>query len=226
MDEPVRQAVLALGPAATARSSVAPTRDPWQVLVSEVMLQQTQVDRVVPKWTGFHWTVPIRPRRVRRRRLGDVLRMWQGLGYPRRAQNLHRSAQASLRTRRVSATPWRAARTSGRWCTTPPRAVLAFAFEARRCGGRHQHRHESLPACGVNRCAPRTCSAMLTWPSPWRSPGRGIRALMDLGAVLCRARNAALRANVHIAGWCVVGAGRGDDPAVGFCWRQRRAEPV
>ena len=69
------------------------TRDPWAVLVSEVMLQQTQVARVVPKWEGFLARFPD-PAACAAAPLGDVLRAWQGLGYPRRARNLHAAARA------------------------------------------------------------------------------------------------------------------------------------
>ena len=67
------------------------TRDPWAILVSEVMLQQTQVERVIDRWTHFlgRWpTVEL----FAAASLGDVLIEWQGLGYPRRARNLHSAA--------------------------------------------------------------------------------------------------------------------------------------
>ena len=69
------------------------TRDPWAVLVSEVMLQQTQVARVIPKWHAFLDAYPT-PAACSAVPLGDVLRLWQGLGYPRRARNLHAAAGA------------------------------------------------------------------------------------------------------------------------------------
>ena len=67
------------------------TRDPWAVLVSEVMLQQTQVSRVLPYWAHFieRWPEPADFAAVP---LADVLRAWQGLGYPRRAVALHDTA--------------------------------------------------------------------------------------------------------------------------------------
>src|SRR4051812_25257647 len=67
------------------------TRDPWAVLVSEVMLQQTQVARVIPKWHAFLASFPDTGS-CARATLGDVLRLWHGLGYPRRARNLHAAA--------------------------------------------------------------------------------------------------------------------------------------
>jgi A/G-specific adenine glycosylase len=67
------------------------TRDPWAVLVSEIMLQQTQVARVLPYWSRFieRWPTPAACAAAP---LKEVLREWHGLGYPRRALALHDSA--------------------------------------------------------------------------------------------------------------------------------------
>lgn len=69
------------------------TRDPYKILVSEVMLQQTQVDRVLPKYKSFLKRFPS-VRALATAPLGDVLRAWQGLGYNRRAKMLHDCAKA------------------------------------------------------------------------------------------------------------------------------------
>jgi A/G-specific adenine glycosylase len=69
------------------------TRDPWRVLVSEMMLQQTQVERVIPKYRAFLRAWPS-ARALARASLGDVLRAWSGLGYNRRARFLHEAARA------------------------------------------------------------------------------------------------------------------------------------
>src|SRR6266508_6752682 len=66
-------------------------RDPWRILVAEVMLQQTQVERVIPKWNAFCSAYPT-PAACGAESLGEVLRLWHGLGYPRRARNLHEAA--------------------------------------------------------------------------------------------------------------------------------------
>lgn len=68
------------------------TRDRWAVLVSEVMAQQTQVSRVVPKWTQFMREYPT-PTDCASAPLSDLLRLWSGLGYPRRCRSLHESAK-------------------------------------------------------------------------------------------------------------------------------------
>lgn len=68
------------------------TRDPYQVLVSEIMLQQTQVDRVKPKYAAFLEQFPSLDA-LAAATPGDVIRAWAGLGYNRRALNLQRTAQ-------------------------------------------------------------------------------------------------------------------------------------
>jgi A/G-specific adenine glycosylase len=68
------------------------TRDPYAILVSEVMLQQTQVSRVVPRYLEWleRWpTVDA----LAAASPADVIRAWQGLGYNRRGLNLHRAAR-------------------------------------------------------------------------------------------------------------------------------------
>lgn len=72
-----------------------PWRDdpsPYHVLVSELMLQQTQVGRVLPKYTEFIAKFPT-IRALSKASLGDVLGAWSGLGYNRRAKFLHAAAQ-------------------------------------------------------------------------------------------------------------------------------------
>jgi A/G-specific adenine glycosylase len=67
------------------------TADPWAILVSEVMLQQTQVARVAGRWESFLARWPT-PEACAAAPLPAVLREWQGLGYPRRARALHDTA--------------------------------------------------------------------------------------------------------------------------------------
>ena len=69
------------------------TRDPYAILVSEIMLQQTQTDRVVPKYEAFLKEFPS-VEALSKASVADVVRMWMGLGYYRRALNLHRAAQS------------------------------------------------------------------------------------------------------------------------------------
>lgn len=67
------------------------TRDPYAILVSEVMLQQTQVDRVMPKWHAWLGEFPTWAA-LAHAKTADVLRAWSGLGYNRRALMLQRLA--------------------------------------------------------------------------------------------------------------------------------------
>ena len=72
------------------------THDPYAILVSEVMAQQTQVDRVVPRWRRWldRWpTVEA----LAAAPAADAIREWQGLGYNRRGLNLLRAAQQIAR---------------------------------------------------------------------------------------------------------------------------------
>jgi A/G-specific adenine glycosylase len=72
------------------------TRDPYGVLVSEVMLQQTQVDRVVPRFEAFMAAFPSLEALAAAAE-DDVLERWSGLGYYRRARLLHRLAREVIR---------------------------------------------------------------------------------------------------------------------------------
>ncbi len=105
------------------------TRDPYRILVSEIMLQQTQVERVKGKWEAFLAQFPTIAS-LAAAPPGDVIRAWAGLGYNRRALNLQRTAQAVLHD-------W-----NGEFPTTPEElktlpgigpytagAVACFAFE-------------------------------------------------------------------------------------------------
>lgn len=71
------------------------TRDPYRILVSEIMLQQTQVDRVIPKYLAFLEQFPTL-QALADASVADVIRAWAGLGYNRRAVNLQRTARVVL----------------------------------------------------------------------------------------------------------------------------------
>jgi A/G-specific adenine glycosylase len=71
------------------------TRDPYAILVSEIMLQQTQVDRVIPKWHQFLEAFPTLEA-LAAAPLADVIRVWAGLGYNRRAVRLHAIARTAV----------------------------------------------------------------------------------------------------------------------------------
>lgn len=71
------------------------TRNPYHILVSEIMLQQTQVLRVVPRYTAFLGTYPTLEA-LAAAPTADIIRAWSGLGYNRRAVNLQRIARIVL----------------------------------------------------------------------------------------------------------------------------------
>ncbi len=68
------------------------TQDPYKILVSEVMLQQTQVERVIPFYQSFIKKFPT-AKKLAAAPLAEVLTTWQGLGYNRRAKTLHSAAK-------------------------------------------------------------------------------------------------------------------------------------
>jgi len=160
------------------------TRDPYAVLVSEVMLQQTQATRVTPAFARFMTRFPTLSA-LAAAPLGAVLREWSGLGYNRRARDLHRLARISTAglphtVAELDALPGIGAYTAG--------AVACFAFGQR------------VPFADVN--IQRVLGRMfLGRPATEReaveidareAPNRGSdlwhHALMDLGATICVAR--------------------------------------
>jgi A/G-specific adenine glycosylase len=191
------------------------TRDPWLVLVSEVMLQQTGVHRVLPKWEAFVAEFPLADE-CARAPLGDVLRLWQGLGYPRRARNLHEAAKAIV-SEHGGVVPSSLEGLLGLPGVGPytARAVLAFAFEAdaavvdtniARVLARHHGR--TLKAREAQTLADAWVPSGEAWL--WN------QALMDLGATVCRPRPMCEVCPVAFTcAWRGGGAGDGDDPSVG-----------
>ena len=185
------------------------TRDPWAVLVSEVMLQQTQVPRVLPKWQAFMEEFPTAAS-CAVASLGDVLRLWQGLGYPRRARNLHATAAEVTRLSGFprDLTGLLALPGVGQYTA---RAVLAFAFEhdvavvdtnIARVYARTQGRR--LTAKEVQALADEAVPQGMGWA--WN------QCLMDLGATVCRPTPSC--ADCPLRATCAW-HGVGDDPAVG-----------
>ena len=160
------------------------TRDPYRVLVSEVMLQQTQVSRVLPAYRRFLRRFPTL-RALSRAPLGKVLREWSGLGYNRRARDLHRVARthASGLPRTVAgldALPGVGAYTAS--------AVACFAFgeptafadtNIRRVLGRAVLGHTATDHEAIE--LDRVIGSK-------REGARWHHALMDIGATICLTR--------------------------------------
>ncbi|OGG48846.1 hypothetical protein A2678_00500 [Candidatus Kaiserbacteria bacterium RIFCSPHIGHO2_01_FULL_53_31] len=105
------------------------THDLYRILVSEVMLQQTQVERVIPFYKAFIKKFPT-ARRLAQASLSDVLKAWQGLGYNRRAKLLREATQQLVHTT-LSGTRLNLIKKLEELSGVGPytaRAVAAFAF--------------------------------------------------------------------------------------------------
>jgi A/G-specific adenine glycosylase len=164
------------------------TRDPWAVLVSELMLQQTQVPRVVPRYHQFLARFPT-PAHCAAAPAGEVVRAWAGLGYNRRAVNLHATAvlvvdhhggrlpdQLDQLLELPGVGPYTA------------RAVLAFAFE-RDVGVVDTNAARVLARVAGHSLGRAEVQARADQAVP---PGRGWawnQAVLDLGATVCTSRS-------------------------------------
>lgn len=124
----LRRAILGAGPGLWRDLPWRATRDPWHVLVSEVMLQQTQAARVVRPYLDFVGRFPT-PAACAAAGRAEVVRAWAGLGYNRRAAFLHRAA-TEITERHGGTVPrdLRALRALPGIGDYTARAVLAFAF--------------------------------------------------------------------------------------------------
>jgi A/G-specific adenine glycosylase len=107
------------------------THDPYKILVSEVMLQQTQVDRVVPYYKAFIKKFPT-VRILAKAKLSEVLKLWSGLGYNRRAKYLRDAALAVVEKHSGKfPTEYEALRKLPGIGDYTARAVRVFAFNER-----------------------------------------------------------------------------------------------
>jgi A/G-specific adenine glycosylase len=184
----IRCAVLEVG-----RSGLRPlpwraTRDPWAVLVSEVMLQQTQAQRVIAPYLHFLERFPTASA-CAGASLGSVVEAWAGLGYNRRARHLHLAA-TEIVSRHGGSVPadldaLRALPGVGEYTA---RAVLVFAFE----------RHEAVVDVNVARVLARAVAgaplsrahaqALADELVPAGRAWEWNQALMEVGASTCSAR--------------------------------------
>jgi A/G-specific adenine glycosylase len=191
------------------------TRDPWAILVSELMLQQTQVARVVPRYEQFLDRFPT-VAACASADVGDVITMWAGLGYNRRAVNLHRCAVAVVSSHGGSLPDSLDALTAlpgiGPYTA---RAVLAFAFEQDVAVvdtnvGRVLARWARRPLSAVEVQARADAVAPAGHGWAWN------QAMLDLGATVCVKRSPRCD-GCPVSRWCEWhAAGRPEpDPAVG-----------
>ena len=198
------------------------TRDPWAVLVSEIMLQQTQVSRVEAKYRAFldRWPTP---RDLAEVELSELLKFWLGLGYPRRARNLHRVAQQITKLHggvvpseldQLLVLPGIGPYTA--------RAVMVFAFESRTGVvdtnvGRLLARWSghSLPAKNAQEIADNLVPQGRSWE--WN------QGLFDLAATVCTKRNPKCD-SCPVKSWCAW-QGMGEDPADGSAGVSKKQRP-
>jgi A/G-specific adenine glycosylase len=188
------------------------TTDPWVVLLSEVMLAQTQVARVAERFDEMVRRFPT-PGTCAEAPVGEVVRAWSGLGYNRRAVALHRTAVAIV-TEHSGKVP----RDLDALVALPgigpytARAILAFAFEETVGVVDVNIRRVLLRARSGSALSDRETQRLADRLVAGTAPRTWNLALMDFGSLVCRAR--APRCGecpiAHRCRWRVAG---GPDPA-------------
>jgi A/G-specific adenine glycosylase len=170
-----------------------PTASPWAVLVSEIMLQQTPVPRVLPAYGAWlaRWPTPAA---LASEPAGEAVRQWGLLGYPRRALNLHATARILVREHGGEVPPSKedllALPGIGPYTAA---AVLAFAFGQRHAVLDTNVRRvlarmisgTALPAGSPSAAETRLAESLL--PDEPGVAARWAVAVMELGALVCTA---------------------------------------
>ena len=197
-------------------------RDRWSILVSEVMLQQTQVARVGEYWWRFLDRFPT-PASCAEASAGEVITEWSGLGYNRRPLNLHRTATAVV-DRHGGVVPAVLADLLALPGIGPytARAVLAFADEA-DVGVVDTNVARVLARWGGRRLTGSEVQCLADASVPLGEGWAWNQVVLDLGATICRARTPECRQ-------CPLNAGcgwrqQGDDPAIGSAGVSRQQKP-
>jgi A/G-specific adenine glycosylase len=167
------------------------TRDPYAIWVSEVMLQQTTVEVVAPRWERFLERFPT-VEALARASESAVLAEWSGLGYYARARNLHRAARAVAAAEAFPTTAegWRALPGIGAYTAA---AVSSIAFGAREAvvDGNVVRVLCRLHGLRLDPKAPATLAKLRALAAPLvpaRNAGSHNQAVMELGALLCTPR--------------------------------------
>ena len=172
------------------------TKSPYRIFLAEMMLQQTQVERVIPKYQDFLSRFPT-VRQLAAAPLADIIRLWAGLGYNRRAVHLHRAAQAVVQDhggtfpmtlQALLGLPGIGAYTA--------RALLSFVGNApvavvdtnvRRVLGRVYQR-DLAAVFGIKGPTERQFQGLADSLVPNEQSARWNQALMDLGSSVCTSR--------------------------------------
>jgi len=185
--------------------------DPWAILVSEVMLQQTQSSRVVEPWTRFLERFPT-PSACAESSVAEVVRYWNGLGYPRRAQYL-RLAARQICDDHAGLVPdgWDDLRALPGVGDYTASAVASFAF----------HRPVAVLDTNVGRVLARAVANRTLAPREARRLAKELlgrcdsavfnQAMIDVGAQHCRSTPSC--EGCPLAGVCRWRREGGDDPA-------------
>jgi A/G-specific adenine glycosylase len=201
--EPARHALLAWYAANGRSLAFRQTTDPWAILVSEVIAQQTQAARAAERWGRFLARFPT-ARALADATPADVLREWQGLGYDRRGLRLRLAAQRIVAEHdgRVPSTVSDLERLPGIGPYTA-RAVAAIAFgqavgavdtNVRRVLGR-------VVAGGSASLDRRELQMLADDAVPTGRAAAWTHAVMDLGATICRPRSPRCDA-CPVRAWC------------------------
>lgn len=162
------------------------TSDPYAIVVSEIMLQQTQVDRVIPKYLAFLERFPSW-RALATASQAEVVKMWHGLGYNRRALGLHRLAKAVTELGALPEDPAVMQTLPGIGPYTS-QAVAAFAFKRKKAAPIDTNIERILKrvfnAYKLNKQELAALARELVPGDSWSWN----HALMDFGATVCVAR--------------------------------------
>lgn len=205
----------------------APDRTPWQVMVSEFMLQQTPVIRVLPRWREWMDRWP-EPADLAAASTGDAVKMWGRLGYPRRALRLHAAAVAITERHdgrvpedydELLALPGVGSYTAA--------AISVFAFENRQTvidtNIRRVHARavagKALPSKSLTAAETRLAEDLM--PADDAAAVAWNAAVMELGALVCTARSPACERCPIVDDCAWVAAGRPEPDYVprGQSWK-------
>jgi len=175
------------------------SRDPYAIWVSEVMLQQTQVATVIPYFERWMTRFPTLESLAQASE-DDVLQMWQGLGYYRRARMLREGARRLIETAGTSV-DYRAISGIGPY-TAGAICSIAFNEPAPLVDGNFERVYARF--CGDESAGPALRKNAWQWAAEVvhpEKPGDWNQALMELGATICRPRNP-LCASCPVADLC------------------------
>jgi A/G-specific adenine glycosylase len=166
------------------------TRDPYRTMIAEVMLQQTQTGRVAPSYEAFLQRFPTLDRLAHAPAM-EVIQAWRGLGYNRRAVDLHRAAQRVVREHGgvypSSVAALRRLPGLGEYTSS---SIACFAFDAQvPVVDTNVRRVLSRAAAGKDPAA-LEAARVNELATDWLPAGEAYhwnQALMDVGAMICRA---------------------------------------